>query len=170
VITKAQLLESMRHETRVIRHLASKAKPDMLDWRPTPGQRSLLELLRYMARMAIVPAVAVVKGGWDHANAMEGETASMPLEDFDRQMQVQIDRLEALLDGVDEKSAATDPAVLPWGTPTTVGLAFVDMVLKTFVAYRMQLFLYLKQAGRHDLGPAQCWVGVDPPPAKKAKR
>ena len=169
MLTKAQLLASMRHETHVIRHLASKAKPEMLDWRPTPVQRSLIELLRYMARMAIVPAVAVVKGGWDHAEAMEAETASMPLEDFGRQMQVQIERLDALLDGVDEKTAATDPAVLPWGTPTTVGAAFIDMVLKPLVAYRMQLFLYLKQAGLSELGPAQCWVGVDPPPAAKRK-
>jgi hypothetical protein len=33
-------------------------------------------------------------------------------------------------------------------------------VLKTLVAYRMQLFLYAKQAGNADIGPADCWAGV----------
>jgi hypothetical protein len=37
------------------------------------------------------------------------------------------------------------------------------MSLKTLVAYRMQLFLYLKSCGVSEIGPANCWAGVDAP-------
>ena len=35
-------------------------------------------------------------------------------------------------------------------------------VIKFLVAYRMQLFMYLKGMGRTDLGTPQCWLGADP--------
>jgi len=73
MITRDQLLASMKHETRVIKHLATKVPAGQFDWRPTPKQRSTIELMR------------------------------------------------------------------------------------------MQLFLYAKESGATDIGPANCWVGVDAP-------
>jgi hypothetical protein len=52
---------------------------------------------------------------------------------------------------------------MPWGAPTTVSAGLMDMGLKTFVAYRMQFFLYIKSCGVSDIGPANCWAGVDLP-------
>ncbi len=54
-------------------------------------------------------------------------------------------------------------ASCPWGTPVKLGEALVRTVLYTYVAYRMQLFLYAKESGNADIGPANCWVGVDAP-------
>mgnify|MGYP005725594825 FL=1 len=42
------IIESIEHETTVIKHLASKISSDVLDYRPTPSQRSMLELLQYL--------------------------------------------------------------------------------------------------------------------------
>ncbi len=162
MITKEQLLQSMRHEVKVIKHLATKVPPDRLDFRPTPGQRSTLELLRYMTTMAIVPGLAAVKGDWDHAEALESESENVTLETFPDAMDRQMTALAALLERVDPDTSTTTPATLPWGTPTALGPALVDMVLKPLVAYRMQLFLYAKQSGAPSLGAANCWVGVDP--------
>ncbi len=39
----------------------------------------------------------------------------------------------------------------------------VDNVLKSLVAYRMQFFLYVKQAGCSELATPDCWVGVGAP-------
>ena len=44
-----------------------------------------------------------------------------------------------------------------------VAAGLMDMGLKTFVAYRMQFFLYIKSCGVADIGPANCWAGVDMP-------
>src|SRR5262249_38277942 len=47
VLTKEEFLSALRTEIRIVLHLASKVEPAMLDYRPTPKQRKLLELLQY---------------------------------------------------------------------------------------------------------------------------
>ena len=51
VLTKAELLNTLQKESRILAHLADKVEPSMVDYRPTPKQRSSLELLRYMTIM-----------------------------------------------------------------------------------------------------------------------
>ena len=165
MITKAQLIESMRHETAVIKHLATKIPDGSLDYRPTPGQRSLLELLQYMTRMAAVPTVFTVSGNWDHAEAMEKRTEAVTLDTFAGEMDRQTAIIEETIADMDEAAATTAPSSMPWGAPTTVAQGLMDMSLKTLVAYRMQLFLYVKSCGVADIGPANCWAGVDLPKA-----
>ncbi len=46
VLTKNELIQSLQHEVGILLHLSSKVGPAKLDYRPTPKQRSLLELLR----------------------------------------------------------------------------------------------------------------------------
>ena len=52
MITKEQYIESFLKEIDIIKHLAEKIEPKMLDYRPTPGQRSTLELLQYLGHIA----------------------------------------------------------------------------------------------------------------------
>ena len=46
VLTKSELIGSLKNEVRILLHLASKLDPAMLDFRPTPKQRTPMELLR----------------------------------------------------------------------------------------------------------------------------
>ena len=164
MITKEQLLASMRHETKIIKHLGSKVTPDLLEWRPTPGQRSIAELLRYLTVSADIPCVNLFTGNWDHAEEMSKKAESVTLDTFEEAMDAQMDRLDELIRDVDVASALETDAALPWGTPIKQGQGFIDMPLKALVAYRMQLFLYLKEAGLSDLNSMNCWVGTDPQP------
>jgi hypothetical protein len=62
VLTKEELIASLKHEVRILAHLAAKVDESQLDYRPTPKQRSTLELLQYIAIMG--PAqVAIIKAG-----------------------------------------------------------------------------------------------------------
>lgn len=161
--TRSQCADSIRHEIRIIRHLARQVPEGTLDWRPTPGQRSTLELLRYLTTCALVPASMVRDGNWDAAEGLEMEAEAVESGGFDAAMARQEERLLAILDGFSDEELATRPTTMPWGTPCVTGEGLVNMCLKTLVAYRMQLFLYAKQAGNADLGPADCWVGVSRP-------
>jgi len=161
VITKDQLLDSMRRESNIIKHLAAKIPADRLDWRPTPGQRSILELLRYLTISAVLPAQNLVTGDWEHAEAMSAEAENVTPVTFDAAMDAQMEAIEEIVRGIDVASALETDRKLPWGEPVKQGQGFVDMVLKTYVAYRMQLFLYAKQSGLTELNSANCWVGVD---------
>ena len=60
MITGKQLLNACRHETKVIKHLATRLPEDSMDWRPTEGQRSMLELMRYLASGPQIMAVSAV--------------------------------------------------------------------------------------------------------------
>ena len=163
MITKRQLLDSMRHETEVIKHLATKVPEGSGDYRPTPGQRSLDELMQYMTRMAITPTVYAIDRTWERAEAFEAEVDNFTSERFAEEMDRQISLIEAEFESLDETEATTRESALPWGTPTTLSAGLMDMTLKCFVAYRMQLFLYLKSCGVTEMGPANCWAGVDQP-------
>jgi hypothetical protein len=163
MITRDQLLQSMRHETKIIQHLATKVPAGQLDWRPTPKQRSTIELMRYLTNCAIVPVTAMISGNWDHAEAMEKASESVAPEGFAAAMAAQMDAVEKAIRAVPEADFLTKPAAMPWGTPTILGISLVDCGLKPLVAYRMQLFLYAKESGAADIGPANCWVGVDMP-------
>ena len=69
VLTKEELIGSLKHEVHVLLHLASKVDKAKVDYRPTPKQRSILELMQYMAIMA--PAqLQVIKGGGFTREAM----------------------------------------------------------------------------------------------------
>ena len=163
MITKDQLLASMQMETNIIKHLAAKIPADKMDWRPTPGQRSNLELLQYLTMAAILAAENLVTDSWDHAEAMSAAAESVTPESFAAAMDAQMEKLSMLFADIEVASALETDRTLPWGAPIKQGQGFVDMVLKCLVAYRMQLFLYAKQSGCSEIGSANCWVGVDMP-------
>src|SRR5712691_3958764 len=51
VLTKSELIASLRNEVQILLHLAGKVDRAMLDYRPTPKQRSTIELLKYLSMM-----------------------------------------------------------------------------------------------------------------------
>ena len=58
-LTKDELITSLQNEVRILQHLCSKIEPAMLDYRPTPKQRSTIELLKYLTNMG--PALVSVR-------------------------------------------------------------------------------------------------------------
>src|ERR1700694_5497160 len=62
ILTKPELVGTLQQEVRILLHLAGKVDASMLDYRPTPKQRSTLELLQYMAIMGPTQ-LTVTEGG-----------------------------------------------------------------------------------------------------------
>lgn len=163
MITKDQLLASMRHETKVMQHLATKVPPGTYDWRPTPAQRSTLELMKYLTTCGSIGVSFAVTGTWDMAQKLETEAESVTPETFHAAMDRQMAVIEELVRSVSDEDLLHKDAEMPWRTKTKVGMGLIDMGIKPMAAYRMQFFLYAKQSGNADLGPSNCWVGVDMP-------
>lgn len=164
MMNKQQLLESIAHEVHVIRHLATKVPPDALDWRPSPAQRSTIELLRYLSTAAIDLTRVMLSGTWDVASVTGKAPTGLRAADFDAAMVAQLAAIEAALAPLGDVDLARRRATLPNGQTTNVGAALIDTVLKALVAYRMQLFLHAKMSGNASLTTANCWFGVDAPP------
>src|SRR5881394_2838808 len=67
VLTKEELITSLQNEVRILLHLTTKVDRNQLDYRPTPKQRSTIELLRYLTIMgpSLIPAIKT--GAFDGA-------------------------------------------------------------------------------------------------------
>ena len=165
VLTKAELGAALRNEVRVILHLASKVEAGMLDYRPTPKQRSTIELLRYFVIVGPIHMRATMAGAFDMDawrtawRTEEARVNSMPLET----VKDEIGRLPAFFEQTLDAASDDDmrAEIDMFGRKASRGSTLVNLVLLHYTAYRMQLFLYLKSSGREELNTLNLWVGVD---------
>lgn len=165
MMSKEEFIKSCAHEARCIKHIATKIPEDQYEYKPTPVQRSMTELLRYLACCASSPLCNMRDGNWDAAEALEKEVENLDVrKDFAAAMDKQQEFIAKTINAFKDSDFAKVDREMPWGAPCKLGQGLINTVLKPLVAYRMQLFLYVKASGRHDIGPAQCWVGVDPKP------
>jgi hypothetical protein len=165
VLTKEELIASLKHEVHILLHLVGKVDKSKLDYRPTPRQRSILELVQYMAIMAPTH-IAVIRSGDFSRPAMS--SAWGPAETAAKTM-----NFEQALAAIQQQSAQFDQVFSDWsendlrsqvdmfGHKSTRGALLVNLVLCGFAAYRMQLFCYLKSCGREELNTVNLWGGSD---------
>ena len=165
VLTKAELIGLLKHEVRILLHLAGKIDHTSVDYRPTPKQRSTLELLRYLTVMGpeLVRAAKAGKFDPDSWTAAEQTASSRDLAATVAALALQADEYQALL--ADVSDAEFREEVHVFGPKTSRGAFIVNMVLGGCAAYRTQLFLYLKACGREELSTLNLWAGVDAPAA-----
>jgi hypothetical protein len=166
VLTKSELIASLQHEVRILLHLAGKIDRAKLDYRPTPKQRSILELLKYLSMMGPT-IIEYTKATTPDPNLWAGAAKEAEARDFDqtvaaiaRQHDVYANALGGMSDA-DFRAEVNDFT----GGKTTRGALIVSLVLGGCAAYRTQLFLYLKACGREELSTMDLWAGVDAPAA-----
>jgi hypothetical protein len=163
VLTKSELIGSLQHEVHILLHLASKIDRATLDYRPTPKQRSTIELLKYLSIMGPSLVQAATRGGFDPAvwTAAEKQAAA---RDFDQTLAAIAAHRDTYATLLGEMSDADFRAEIDmFGRKTTRGAFIVNLVLCGCAAYRTQLFLYLKACGREELSTMNLWAGVDAP-------
>ena len=164
VLTKSELIASLQKEVRILAHLASKADRSAVDSRPTPKQRSTLELLRYMSIMGPELVKAAKAGGFDF-NAWTEANKVAEARDFDQTVAVikaQGDEYAKLLGDMSESDFRAEMKGFD-GSPVSKGSFIVNLVLAGHAAYRTQIFLYLKSCGREELNTWNLWQGIDQP-------
>lgn len=163
VLTKSELITSLQNEVRILLHLASKIDRDQLDYRPSPKQRSTIELLKYLTAMGPGLVQAAKAGAFDTV-AWTAATKAAEARDFDQTVAAiaaHADTYATLLG--DMSDADFRGEVEMFGSKTTRGAFIVNLVLCGCAAYRTQLFLYLKACGRDELGTMNLWAGMDAP-------
>jgi hypothetical protein len=168
ILTISELIAALRQEVRILLHLAGKLDDSMLDYRPTPKQRSTLELLRYMAIMGPTQLTLIEHGVFDRPTLSatwgpaEAEAKTMSFEQtlaaIGRQSDEYAQRLGAWTEADFRKE------VNMFGRRSSRGLLVITLILNGHAAYRTQLFLYLKAGGREELSTMNLWAGADMPP------
>jgi hypothetical protein len=167
VLTKSELIASLQNEARILLHLASKVEPEMRDYRPTPKQRSALELLQYMSIMGPELVKATRAGGFN-VEAWTAAEAAAKARNWEQTVAVlagQADHYASLLGDWAEADFRGEMDMFGRGK-TTKGAFLVNMALAGHAAYRTQLFCYLKSCGREELTTMNLWAGIDAPAAQ----
>jgi hypothetical protein len=161
VLSKDDLIECLDHELRILLHLCTKVEPAMLDYRPTPKQRTTLELLRYLTFMGpvIVPSIRAghfLMDDWTkaeaHANTLDFAGVQLSLAG---QAAFYRNAISAMSDDELREQVSL------FGPPAHRGVWLANYVLAGHAAYRTQLFCYLKDCGRDELGTTNLWGGQD---------
>jgi hypothetical protein len=160
MITKEQYLSSLSNEFRIIKHLAGKVSPQQLTHKPTEKQRTLHELLHYLTHIFIAGADSVVTGDGDAWKKYSGGEAPK-LGDFSQMMDSQEAHVKELVSSLSEDQMKEE--VHMWGRTQSRAMHLLGL-LNIAVAYKMQLFLYLKQSGTENINTMNLWAGMDQPP------
>jgi len=167
VLTKDELIGALKHEVRILLHLAPKIDPAKLDYRPTPKQRSILELLQYMAIMGPTQIAVIKAGVFNRAtlsaawNPAEAAAKTMNFDQAVSAIRKQSDEYVRLLSDWTEADFRAE--IDMFGNKSTRGRQLVNLVLSGHAAYRTQLFCYLKSCGREELSTMNLWAGMDAP-------
>ncbi|MDB5036308.1 MAG: hypothetical protein JWQ98_3549 [Chlorobi bacterium] len=165
VLTKDELLAALNREVHILLHLAGKVEESYLDYRPTPGQRSTLELIQYLTIMGRTQ-IALIKNGvfnmptlsaaWGPAVAASKE---LTFEQAVAAIRAQPEEYRReFSEWADEDFRRN---VDMFGSTVSRGALLVSQVLGVYAAYRTQLFCYLKSCGRTEMGTINLWAGMD---------
>src|SRR5215470_11412971 len=83
VLTKEELIGSLQNEVRILLHLAGKVDRNKLDYRPSPKQRTTLELLQYLVVMGPMLIRGIRAGAFDR-EAFQAASAEAKAMNFDQ--------------------------------------------------------------------------------------
>ena len=161
MITKEQYIKSFVKELEIIKHLAEKITPEMLEYRPSEKQRSTLELMQYLGHIsatAILSFVDPVNNSYmELAKAKDLVTFENFISKIDEQIKIVNEQVSVLTD------EQLDSEVSFFGMNEKLSMHLLS-ALKWITAYKMQLFLYIKANGVHNIGTSNAWAGFDTPP------
>jgi hypothetical protein len=169
VLTREELIERLQHEIRILLHLISKVDPTKLNYRPTPRQRSLLEVLQYFTVFVPIHLRTIQSGVWnmdtwrDAWRKEEPAAGKRNLAEIKQAISHQPELFTRLVTSLTDGDLRAEMEM--FGQRASRGSWLVWMVLCHYVAYRMQLFLYLKACGREELGTLDLWAGIDTLPS-----
>jgi hypothetical protein len=149
-------ISTWRKESDICINLAGKVPPGGLDYKPTAGQRSTLELMRYVSYGPYNGVHRVLAGDWAAGRPTAEMMAMMAASDFTARMRWQADAVARELRAVPESDLLQKEMTFPWGETVKRAEALLTP-MRWLIGYKMQLFLYLKSAGNTQLGTAECW-------------
>ena len=158
-MTKAALFAGLRQQNRCLIHLVGKLGPEHADFRFTPGQRSTIELLRYLCAQNLGFTDYAVSGGWGRWDDLAGATAGLDLAAIPAALTRQQERVEAMLGPWTEERLATRQVPTWWGETVPMIDFLHATALRCTIGYTMQVFLQAKAAGLSGLGSGDLWQG-----------
>lgn len=164
--SKEHLITAIGNEFRILQHLGNKVEEQYLGHKFTEKQRTIHELMAYLAFSIEKQVQLIVIGHWEPSifDNMDALTKTFDYKKWDDLLKTENEHIEKMIRGLDDDAMKQEITLFGRTGPRMIYL--VDYLLTFFGAYKMQLFLQLKHAGRSELGMYNLWTGIDAPEAK----
>ena len=159
MFTKEEYGESVIKEIKIIKHLGTKITPAMAEYRPTPSQRSTLELMQFISNVASGYLRGILDDNWDAWDEYEKARGEVTIENFVERMDKEVVAVGDLLAKFTDDELEKEFDLSGNGKPIKKRLIIIETVFKWLVAYKMQLFLYIKANGVTEIGTSDLWYG-----------
>jgi hypothetical protein len=156
-MTKNEFIFSLNREYFIIKGIFAKIAPTQYAYRPTPKSRSIEELLKYLTMCGYASLMRVLK---DEAETQKLKDTA-PLADlakFPQAIDAELARISERIKKISDKDWDSGRSAYMWGPETSLQAVIIESCLKNVVAYRMNFFLWAKEAGNHDLDRTVCWA------------
>lgn len=161
--SKEHLLTAISNEFRILKHLGNKVEEQYLGHKFTEKQRTIHELMAYLAFSIEKQVQLIIIGQREPSifNNMDELTKTFDYRKWDDLLKTEEEHIVKMIRGVDDEAMSEEISLFGKTGPRRMFL--VDYLLTFFGAYKMQLFLQLKHAGRSELGMYNLWGGMDAP-------
>ncbi len=168
MISKDQVRDSILNEYKIIKQLVTKLPEGSADYRISPGQRSTIELLRYLTLMGpgTVHAANDNDFRWIGQNAAAAE--GLTLSDIPAYLDGAMGEITALFDGMSDEDFATREVHVEGMGDWTVQTWLLNTTCKFVPAYKLMLFHHAKAAGNGDIGTWDAWMDNGEVPQPKS--
>ena len=160
MLKRDEYLSLVSQEMAICKHLYTKIPDGGLDYRPTKEQRSTLELMQYLSYCGVGAVVSMVENNWDKFKEYSEPGKSMSADEFPDAVDRQEAGIKEALQSLSESEILERETTYVTGQTVSLGFGLMK-AYAWMVAYRMQFFLYVKQAGNPKLNTLNAWIGVD---------
>ena len=160
MITKNEIRDAIIYDLKISQALIAKLPDGAADYRPTPGQRSTLEVAQYLCKVAQGCTHAGMDGSFDWFAKHSDRYDSLSLKEIPAALGEEMAEVTRLFDGMSDDDFANkdvDMEASGMGKSSLQGW-LLSTTLKFTAAYKMQLFLYAKAAGNSDLNTWDAWM------------
>jgi hypothetical protein len=157
---KQHLLMNLEREIFLLKQLAPIIEERDLNFRPAEKVRSTLELMQYLASIGSVILRWLIRNdiGKEDWIKIRDERLTVNRENFIRKLDVQLDEIRSYMNSITEQDLLTRIVELPNKEKMPLGAAIINAPIKWLAAYRMEVFVYLKMNGRHDISTREAWT------------
>ena len=160
MITKNDLRDAILYDCKIAQALIAKLPDGAADYRPTPGQRSTLELAQYLCKVGQGCTHAGLDGNFDWFGSNSERYDALTLDQIPVALDEEMAEITRLFDGMsddDFANKAVDMEAANMGKWSMQGWLLAT-TLKFTTAYKMQLFLYAKAGGNKELDTWDAWM------------
>lgn len=162
--TKQDFINSFEYDVKIINHLIEKIPADQYGFKLIDNQRTVADLIHYLSSIFSMTLQVMREKNMELYKTLGANYPLITPENAVERMNAEVVKVKELLTAwTDEDLNAT---ISMFGGPEmTKGQMLVDYLLQWAAAYKMQLFLYIKQMGIR-VGTSNVWGGMDMPEIK----